>query len=176
MKRSNKVLSAAAFAASVMLACPFAFAESEVSDPGAFGITVDPNAAGTKVSGFVTLSYDYDLDTSPTGLAHNCPSGRFVKNLYAVATLQKGNQIQPFNSNYFSAGLSNLADCFDNQANQLAFLRNFIEKIIIPRFFGCMAAAPGAVGNCPAYAVKSVKNFLTTGVGAGSMEIELAVK
>jgi hypothetical protein len=88
-----------------------------------------------------------------------------------VATFTKGNLTQPFNANYTTSGFpSNLADCFDNQANQVQFLRLFIEHIIIPGFFSC---TPGA---CPAYAIKSIKNFLTTGVGAGYMEVELAVK
>jgi hypothetical protein len=117
------------------------------------------------VSGPVTLSYQYEFSVS------QCPaSGRFVRNLYAVATLTKGNLTQPFNSNYNTIGINGLPDCFDNQANQVLFLRTFIEKVIVPGFFNC---TPGA---CPAYAIKSIKNFLTTGVGAGYMEVELAVK
>jgi hypothetical protein len=167
MKLSKSRLAAAAFALGMSFTLPVAWAESQVSDPGAFGILIDPNAAGTKVSGPVTLSYDYEFGTDR---AKNCASQRWVKNLFAVATMQKGNQIQPFNSNYVSAGLSNLQDCFDNQANQVFFLRNFIEQVIIPGFFSCTP------GGCPGYAVKSIKNFLTTGVGAGTMEVELAVR
>jgi len=158
---------AVAVVAGMLLGIPVVWAESQVGDPGAFGITVDQNASGTKVAGPVTLSYDYETNTDR---ANRCESQRWVKNIYAVATFQKGNAIQPFNSNYVSAGLSNLQDCFDNQANQVFFLRNFLEQVIIPRFFNC---TPGA---CPGYAIKSIKNFLTTGAGAGYMEIELAVK
>ena len=167
MKLSKKSLAAAGLAAGLLIAMPVAWAESQVSDPGAFGILIDPNASGTKVSGTVTLSYDYEFSSS------QCPdSGRFVKNLYAVATMQKGNQIQPFNANYTTAaiGVNNLPACFDNQANQVLFLSLFIQKVIIPGFFSCVP------GGCPNYTVKSIKNFLTTGVGAGSMEVELAVK
>lgn len=167
MKLSQSRFAAAMFALGMSLALPVAWAESQVSDPGAFGILVDANASGTKVSGPVTLSYDYEFGSTR---AKACESQRWVRNIYAVATLQKGNQIQPFNSNYVSAGLSNLEDCFDNQANQVFFLRNFIEQIIIPGFFNCTP------GGCPGYAIKSIKNFLTTGVGAGYLEIELAVK
>jgi len=167
MKLPKDYLKAAVLASGLLLALPVAWAESQVSDPGAFGILIDPNAAGTKVSGNVTLSYDYEFSFT------RCPdSGRFVKNLYAVATMQKGNQIQPFNANYTTSaiGINNLPACFDNQSNQVLFLSLFIEKVIIPGFYNCVA------GGCPKYTVKSVKNFLTTGVGAGSMEVELAVK
>ena len=172
MKLVKKCLGSAAVAAGMLIALSTAWAESQVGDPGAFCITVDPNASGTKVSGPVTLSYDYELNTDR---ANRCDSQRWVKNIYAVATMLKAtvlkaNQIQPFNSDYNSAGLSNLQDCFDNQANQVFFLRNFLERIIIPQLFNCTP------GGCPGYAIKSIKNFLTTGVGAGSMEIELAVK
>ena len=167
MNLPTRSLTTAAVAAGLALATSVAFAESQVSDPGAFGILIDQTASGTKVSGNVTLSYDYEFSFS------KCPdSGRFVKNLYAVATMQKGNQIQPFNANYTTAaiGVNNLPACFDNQANQVLFLSLFIQKVIIPGFYNCVP------GGCPNYTVKSVKNFLTTGVGAGSMEVELAVK
>jgi hypothetical protein len=167
MKMPKNRLAATAITLGLAFALPVAWAESQVGDPGTFGILVDPNAAGTKVSGPVTLSYDYEVGTQR---AKACPSGRWVKNIFAVATMQKGNQIQPFNSNYVSAGLSNLQDCFDNQDNQVFFLRNFIEQIVIPQYFACTQGA------CPSYAIKSIKNFLTTGVGAGYMDVELAVK
>lgn len=165
MKRLNLCLSV--FVIIGAFACGVARAESQVPDPGAFGILVNPNADGTKLFGSVTLSYDYELDT-PRALA--CDSQRWVKNIFAVASLQKNNEVRAFNSNYVSAGLSSLEACFDNQDNQVFFLKNFIEQVIIPQFFGC---TPGA---CPGYAVKSIKNFLTTGVGAGYLEVVLAVK
>jgi hypothetical protein len=167
MRASKNYVIAGALAAGVWGALPSAWAESQVGDPGAFGITVDQNASGTKVSGPVTLSYDYELGTDR---ANGCVSQRWILNIYAVATFTKGNLTQAFNSNYDSAGLSRLQDCFDNQDNQVAFLKNFLEQIIIPKFFAC---TPGA---CPGYAVKTIKNFLTTGTGAGYLEVELAVK
>ena len=150
-------------------ALPLAWAESQVGDPGAFGITVDPNADGTKIFGPLTLSYQYETVPGST-----CPSLRFVRNLYAVATLQKGTQMQAFNTNYVAYAAANngrdLADCFDNQANQVELLRFFLANVIIPQFFQC---APSA---CPGFAIKSIKNFLTTGVGAGYMDLVIAVK
>jgi len=169
MKLSKSCLTAAALATGIWFAAPIAWAESQVggTDPSAFGITIDPNASGTKVSGPVTLSYDYTFSTQL------CPtSGRFVNNLYAVATFTKGNVTQPFNANYKTFGNINppLAACFDRQDNQVQFLALFITQIIIPQLFNCTPSA------CPGYAIKSIKNFLTTGVGAGYMEVELAVK
>lgn len=166
MKLFKRIVTGVSVVTGILIAVPAAWAESQVGDPGAFGIAVDPNAAGTKVSGNVTLSYDYEFSFV------TCPdSGRFVRNLYAVATMTKGNLTQPFNANYTTQGFpANLPACFDNQANQVLFLRMFIERVVVPGFFNCTP------GTCPAYAVKSIKNFLTTGVGAGSMDVELAVK
>lgn len=168
MKHAKKILSVMVAAAVVLAAAPSTlWAESAVTDPGAFGILVDPNASGTKVSSFVTLSYDYETDTER---ANACDSLRYVRNLYLVATTQKGNDIRPFSSNYAFAGLNNLPDCWDNQANQLFFFKYFLEQVVIAGLFNCTSGA------CPAYAVKSIKNFLTTGVGGASMEVELSVK
>ena len=164
---SGRKLFSIAAAALVVAWAPGASAESGVSDPGAFGILVDKNASGTKVSSFVTFAYDYELDTER---ALRCESQRYVRNIYIVATADKGGTIQPFNSDYISAGLQNLADCWDNQANQLFFFKNFIDQVVIPGFYKCVP------GGCPTYAVKSIKNFLSTGSGGASMEVELAVK
>lgn len=165
MNRVKGIFGAVAVVAAVLAGLPSAWAESQVGDPGPFGITVDQNAAGTKVSGPVTLSYQYE--TVPTS---TCPSLRFVRNLYVVATLTKGNQMTAFSSNYGLIGRPDLAACFENQANQLAFLKLFIDTVIVPSFFSC------APGSCPEWVIKSVKNFLTTGVGAGYFDVEIAVK
>ena len=165
MNRVNALLRVSAFVVSALAVLPTAWAESQVGDPGPFGITVDQNASGTKVAGPVTLSYQYeDVPTS------TCPSRRFVRNLFAVATLTKGNQMTAFSSNYVLAGHPELADCFENQVNQLAFLKLFIDTVIIPQFFSCTP------GSCPSWVIKSVKNFLTTGVGGGYFDVEFAVK
>jgi len=165
MNRVKGIFGALALVAGALTGSPGAWAESQVGDPGPFGITVDQNASGTKVAGPVTLSYQYE--TVPTT---TCPSTRFVRNLYVVATLTKGNQTTAFSSNYGLIGHPELAACFENQANQLAFLKFFIDTVIVPKFFSCSPES------CPEWVLKSVKNFLTTGVGAGSMQIELAVK
>ena len=172
MNFSKSRLAAAAFALGMSSALPVAWAESQVGDPGAFGITVDPNADGTKLYGPVTLAYDYEIGTPRANLCFG--TKHFVRNLYVVASLTKGNVTQPFNTNYAAYAAANggqdLSDCFENQDKQLELLRFFITNVIIPQFFQC---APSA---CPGYAIKSIKNFLTTGVGAGYMDVVLAVK
>jgi hypothetical protein len=170
MKQVSKCLSAAALAAALLAVLPAAWAESQVPDPGAFGIPVNPTAPGARASGLVTLSYDYDYNDD-----HGCDSLRWVENLYVVATMRRGKTIQPFSSNYELAqvttpGFPNLADCFDNQEKQLFFLKYVIEQVIVPAMFTC------TYPSCPPWQIRSIKNFLTTGVGAASMEIVLAVQ
>ena len=157
-----------ALAAMLLAAAPSVLqAESSVGDPGDFGIPVDQNASGSKLSAFVTFAYEYEAFTPR---ARACDSLRWVKNIHVVATVQKGWAIQPFHSNYVFAGKDHLQDCWDNQANQLAFFKYFIEEVVIGGVYRCVP------GGCPSYTVKSIKNFLTDGVGGASLEVELAVR
>lgn len=159
-----------ALAAMLFAGAPAALrAESNVivTDGVLFGIPIDANASGTKLSGFVSFAYEYEFGTPR---ADACASDRWVRNLHVIATITKGNAIQPFSSNYALAGKDDLQDCWDNQNNQLAFFKYVIEEVVIAGFYQCVP------GGCPSYAVKSVKNFLTTGVGGASLEVELAVR
>jgi len=159
MKKPKNHLAAAALALGMSFAMT-AWAESQVSEPGALGIAIDPNASGTKIAGNVSFVWDFRSALPADG----CEGPLFVRNLYAVATMIKGNQIVP--SNAVRTGF-----CFDDQAGQVQFLNDFIRTVIIPGFYSnCVP------GGCPGYAIKSIKNFMTTGRGAGSMEMELAVK
>jgi hypothetical protein len=171
LKRPFHIPFLALAAASMLALAPAALrAESNVpiTDLGAFGVLVDPNASGAKLSSFVSFAYDYETGTAR---AFACLSGRWVKNLHVVATVQKGNEIQPLSSNYSIAGFDHLQDCFENQTNQLVFFKFFIDQVVIPGFYKCFP------GSCPPnVAVKSIKNFLTTGVGGASLEVELAVR
>jgi hypothetical protein len=170
LKKPSQIIFLALAAAAMLAVAPAALrAESNVpiTDLGAFGVLVDPTASGTKLSSAVTFAYDYET-TTPRALA--CLSGRWVSNLHVIATVQKGNEIRPFSSNYSFAGFDNLQACFEHQDNQLTFFKFFIDRVVIPGFYNCVP------GGCPPYAVKSIKNFLTTGVGGASLEVELAVK
>jgi hypothetical protein len=157
-------------AAVLIAAAPTAVrAESGVpiNDLGAFGLLVDPNAAGTKLTSSVAFAYEYESDTPR---ADECTSRRWVKNLHVIAKVQKGMTIQVFSSNYSVALLDNLQACWENQDNQVTFFKYFIDRVVVAGFYNC------AAGSCPPYAVKSIKNFLTTGVGGASLDVEVAVK
>lgn len=161
-----------AFAASAMLLAlaPASLrAESQVpvSDLGQFGLLVDPNAAGTKLTSAVAFAYEYEMNTPR---ADACESDRWVKNLHVVAAVTRGGGVTPFSSNYSLAGFDNLQDCFDNQTNQVTFFKYFIDRVVIGVLYNC------APGSCPPYAIKSIKNFITSGVGGASLEVEIAVK
>ena len=169
-RSTTTLLGVVATAAMLLAAAPSTLrAESNVpiTDLGQFGVLVDPNASGTKLSSSVAFAYEYETGTPR---ANACASLRWVQNLHVVATVTKGNTTQPFNSNYSMAGLDNLQDCFDNQTNQVTFLKYVIDRVVIGTLYNCVP------GGCPTYAVKSIKNFLTTGVGGASLEVEIAVR
>jgi hypothetical protein len=153
----------------LLSAAPALRAESNVpvTDLGAFGLLVDPNASGTKLSGVVAFAYEYEEGTER---ALACRLDRWVKNLHVVATVTKGNTTHPLSSNYSFAGLDNLQDCFDNQDKQVAFFKYFIDRVVMGTIYNCVP------GGCPQYAIKSIKNFLTSGVGGASLEVEIAVR
>ena len=138
-----------------------------VTELGAFGVLVDPNASGTKLSSMVAFAYEYEEGTER---ALACRLDRWVRNLHVVATVTRGNTIQPYSSSYSQAGLDNLQDCFDQQDKQIAFFKYFIDRVVIAKIYNCVP------GGCPQYAIKSIKNFLTSGVGGASLEVEIAVR
>jgi hypothetical protein len=138
-----------------------------VTELGAFGLIVNPNASGTKLSSSVAFAYEYEMGTER---ALACVSDKWIKNLHVVATVTKGNTAQPFNSSYSLAGMDNLQDCFDNQDNQVTFFKYFIDRVVIATIYNCVS------GGCPPYEVKSIKNFLTSGLGGASLEVEIAVR
>ena len=153
---------------------------SQVPVNNAFGLTIDPQASGTKLNGYVTLSFDIEFDTQRANLICNVPSdGKYVLNLYVVATMQNGSTVKHFSSDYNHAGLA-LQDCLSNQEKQVQFLRDHVlATLIIPAFF------PPCGANCPAYAIKrlsqaesTISAFVQNPVNRDSyvFEIELAVK
>lgn len=186
MSRTRRTLSVVA-AAGIILAAPSTLRalDSAVPDPGtAFDITVDPNAPGTKVWGFITLAAEVEIGTERAQLCvpeelRNTVPGVWVNNVHAVATMQKGSNLQPFNSNYtdtnIPGALQPLQDCFDNRNKMAAFVKYVIEGIVIPGFFGC---GSGSLPSCPPYAVKRISDILPSNkIGFSAiLEIELAVK
>ena len=147
------------------------WATSAVPEPGAFGIPINPNASGTKVSGPMTVAYSISTVDNTV-----CDSTRRVDNMFVVATLQQGNTVQPFNRDFSLTGTQPF--CFDNQFAQVNFILGLVyDALASPKFFG----AP--IGNCaldtngarPCWEVKSVTDPLSTGQGALTTTITLAV-
>ena len=174
MKRAKRMLSLLLVAAMV-LAVPSSglWATSAVPEPGAFGIPINPNASGTKVSGPMSVAYQITASADPS-----CTSGRQVQNMFVVVTLQLGNTIQPFNRDFSTTSPPTPPFCFDNQNAQVNFILGLVyQALASPSFFG------SAIGNCtldtygvrPCWEVKAVTNPLSTGTGALTTTITLAV-
>ena len=133
-----------------------------------FGVLVDPNAPGTKVSSFVSFAYDYEVDTPRSNA---CESMRWVKNLHVIATVQKGNDVQAFQQQSIPLRAWTISrTASKTRPSSSTSSSIFIDRVVIAEFYNCVP------GGCPPYAVKSIKNFLSTGVGGASLEVELAVR
>ena len=164
MNRTRRTLTMLLLTAITLAMAPSLMqATSNVPEPGAFGIPINPNASGTKLSGPVSIAYDIEPD------AATCPSGRRVFNMFVVLTVQQGNNIKPFNRalNPAPEGF-----CFPGNTNQqVALFLGLIADEVIPFFFQC---TPGV--NCPAFQVKAITDFLSTSNGAMSLNLTLAVQ
>jgi len=160
MKAGRNTLSALIVAGMVLAAAPLvAWAESNVPEPGQlFPNEINPLAKGKKLTGFLTIAYEFvespDLDV--------CPS-IFINNMFAVTTLERRGDVRPFNRDFSKTGTQPF--CFDDLQSQVDFVKGLLVQAVAS-FFGPTAT----------YQVKSVKEFLSTGTGAISMEIRLAVK
>src|SRR5687767_2407664 len=78
------------------------WAESNVPDPAnPFPGLVDPNAKGTKVSGFLTIAYDgEEPPLPPPGEDPTCGSF-LINNMFVVLTLGlNSSTVKPFNADY----------------------------------------------------------------------------
>ena len=144
----------------MLTAVPVAsWAESNVPEPGQlFPNEINPQAKGKKLTGFLTIAYEFaespDLDV--------CPS-IFINNMFAVTTLERRGDVRPFNRDFIRTGTAPF--CFDDLQSQVDFVKGLLRQAV-DSFFG-----PNFT-----YEVKSVKEFLSSGTGALSMEIKLAVK
>jgi hypothetical protein len=169
MNRTRRILSIVIAAGTMLaIAAPNLRAESAIPDPATFfaGL-VNPRAQGKKVSGFLTIAYVLVESGDPVA----CPSV-IVDNMYVVTTMRYRQVVKPFNRNFIDAGGNRvvLPFCFDDLQSQIDFVLGLFKEEVIPFFFQCV---PGV--NCPAFQVKSMKNFLSSGTGAVSTEVRLAV-
>jgi len=166
------------------------WATSAVPEPGAIGIPIDPTATGTKVFG--PLSVYYELEEVPLPTKKNqpdplppsaspCPSRIVVDNMFVVVRLQNGtgkNVVEKvFSRDFTKTSPVTLPICFENTAAQVDFVFDLITDQAMPFFFGSAIQPCVLTANTPpCWAVKSITNFLSSGTGAVSMDIELAVK
>lgn len=169
MNRARRILSFVIAAGTLLaIAAPNLRAESAIPDPAAFfaGL-VNPQAQGKRVSGFLTIAYDF---VEPVG---DCSSVT-INNMYVVTTLRYRKEIKVFNRDFTADDGTVLETpfCFDELQRQIDFVLGLFKEQVIPFFFG--PCVPGVT--CPAFEVKSIKNFLSSGTGAVSMELTLAVK
>jgi len=119
----------------------------------------DPNAAGTKYSGTLSVVYD------KTDLGGLCAGGSTVwqvNNVYATLALQQSNAAQKNVSGVFTTDLANqthptpLPFCFgENEDAQAKMVIEMIRTKVMKHFYGCMPAAVG----CPNFKVKSLSNY-----------------
>jgi hypothetical protein len=173
VKQGRAALAVFLVAAMILLLTPSGLrAESAVPTPGAFfGLTpglFDPNAPGTKLSG--TLAIAYDAGPAPEGCA-----SFLINNMYVVLTLQQGNSLKPFNTHFGLAGVAPF--CFDDQVAQVNFVVGLVNAQVMPFFFGSSIFSCAETGGVrPCWAIKSVTNFLSSGTGANSSTITLAVR
>jgi hypothetical protein len=166
MKQAKHLLTVAAAAALVAAAPGAALAESAVPNPGEFFSTTpefDPTAGGTKYSGTLTIAYVFAPDA-------NCPDSQVrIDNMHVVMTLSQGNNIKPFNTDFMASGMAPF--CFIGESQQTQLVLGLIRSQVIPHFYnGCIP------GSCPDFKVKSVTDFLSSGTGAISMNITIAVQ
>ena len=124
----------------------------------------DPTAGGTKFSGTLTIAFVFAED--PAG----CPeTERRIDNMHVVLTLSQGNNIKPFNTDFVASGTAPF--CFLGESQQTQLVLGLIRSQVIPHFYnGCIP------GSCPDFKVKSITDFLSSGTGAISMNITLAVQ
>lgn len=166
MKRATGIVNLV-IAALLAIGAPKAWAESAVPDPAAFfGGLVNPQAQGAKLSGFLTIAYDFVED-------FELCSGVKINNMFVVTTLQFREQIKPFNRDFIAPDGTVLLEpfCFDDLQTQINFVLGLYKEEVIPHFFQCVPEA-----TCPTFEVKSMKSFLSSGTGAVSTKVRLAVK
>jgi hypothetical protein len=149
----------------VTTTAPAVRAESEVPGQGQIGIAVNPNAAGTKVSGVVTIVADALGPSSDPSCASGV-SGNFL----AVMKLVKGNTINTFSA--VGVGL-----CFGDIAAQAAMVSGLVTNVVVPTFFPNIT---GVCGTPTCWEVKSLLNVIPNVPASGSppaisMDIVLAV-
>lgn len=169
MKRALTTFAVAAVAAAMPIS---GWGESAVPKPGEFFGSFDeydPMAGGTKYSG--NLSVAFVFTTDPVDCP-DAPENRRVSNMFTILTLKQGNSIRPFNADFRASATKaeTPSFCFLGENEQIAFITTFIREQVVPSLYSCFS------GGCPGFKVKDITNFLSSGTGAFSSDITIAVQ
>jgi hypothetical protein len=160
MKSLRKALSVLIVAIMAMAIVPIAsWAESNVPEPGQlFPDEINRRAKGKRLTGFLTIAYEF-VEPPPDS---ECGTV-IVNDMFVVTTMERRREIKPFNTNFARSGTEPF--CFDDLASQVALVKGLLREAV-DFFFGPTST----------FEIKSIKEFLSSGTGAISMEIRLAVK
>jgi len=196
MKLSKNILNAAILATTFLSVPSMVRAESAVPEPGAFFATTpefDPNAAGTKYSGTLSIAYVFTSDTTLC-LPPAEPEGNGIRisNMFVVISLARGNSIVPFNTDFRANTDPNPligkpatpSFCFLHEDLQTRFVIDMIRTRIVPSIYKpCIPRPPEPVnpatlpdGSCPEFKIKTVSNMQSSGHGSLRADITIAVK
>jgi hypothetical protein len=160
-------------------------ATSNVPEPGAIGVPINPDATGKELIGSVTLNYVITEDTE--GI---CATGRVVENVFVVARFQKNKKhLKDKKALLFNRALNpEFAYCFIDETPEIQLVMDLVAQQVVPAFFGpCRPAesTPASFRNaadrrgprqpCPEFEVKSIPKFESSGTGALRLDVLLAV-
>jgi hypothetical protein len=189
MKRFGTFFNVIAAAAMTLVAAPSGVWAESNAPTGFFDATpeFDPNAPGTKYSGTLTIAYVFTDDNA------GCPPpefvGRRVSNMFVVFSLQHGNTVTPFNSDFRANPNTNPlvgkpetpSFCFFGDTQQIAFVLEMIRTRVVPSLYAPCVPRPTDPTqlipmSCPEFKIKSVGNVLSSGHGSLRADITIAVR
>lgn len=168
------------------------WAESAVQEPANFFATTpefDPNAAGTKYSGTLSIAYEFTKDAVGCSVASGNNEVR-ISNMFVVLSLQHGNAITPFNTDFRANPDENPligkpatpSFCFIGEDHQIRFVLEMIRTRIVPSLYSPCTARPVNPNeiipgvSCPEFKIKSVSNMISSGHGSLRSDITIAVR
>jgi|SRR5882724_7484706 len=136
------------------------WADSDVIVGGVV-IPTDPNASGTKVTGAITIYFEDTASETPPVPA----CGIAEVNTFFVLKLKKGTNQYSFAGQLLSADVPGGVCFAEDQAVQMAAIRDFLGATVLRAIFGLPSAVPicSATSSVPCYAIKTVTNIVQNG-------------
>jgi hypothetical protein len=160
-------------------------ATSNVPEPGAIGVPINPDAIGKELIGSITLNYVISEDVE--GI---CATGRVVENVFVVARFQKNKKhLKDKKALLFNRALNpEFAYCFIDETPEIQLVMDLVAQQVIPAFFGPCRPDDSALAAfrhgpprrgprqpCPEFEIKSIPMFESSGTGALRLDVLLAV-